>query len=99
MADTLDRINKLIALALNNPNEEEARSAAMAAVKSIRENSIVLSEKPTAPTFTTPTFQRPAYYPYAGAQPPPYQPPTSEDYQRQADAFREMFEQWSKQNR
>lgn len=35
MADTLDRVQKLIALALNNPDEEEARSAAMKAVSLI----------------------------------------------------------------
>lgn len=35
MADVLDRVQKLIALALNNPNDEEASSAAMKAVSLI----------------------------------------------------------------
>lgn len=35
MAESLDRVKKLIALALNNPDEEEARSAAMKAVSLI----------------------------------------------------------------
>lgn len=35
MADVLDKVQKLIALALNNPNDEEASSAAMKAVSLI----------------------------------------------------------------
>lgn len=51
----LDRIDKLIALATNNPNEEEARTAAMQAVKLIREHSCSIAlaahEQPRAPSY------------------------------------------------
>lgn len=40
--DTIEKIRKLLALALSNPNEEEARSAAMKAAEMIRDNNITL---------------------------------------------------------
>lgn len=40
MADTLDRIKKLVALAMNNPDIEESRSAALRAVAMIVEHNI-----------------------------------------------------------
>jgi hypothetical protein len=38
----IEKIRKLLALALSNPNEEEARSAAMKAAEMIRDNNITL---------------------------------------------------------
>jgi hypothetical protein len=54
MADALDTVNKLMALALNNPNAEEARSAALKAVQMIREHKlsvcrVTLTQTPPAP--------------------------------------------------
>jgi hypothetical protein len=54
MADALDTVNKLMALALNNPNVEEARSAALKAVQMIREHKlsvcrVTLTQTPPAP--------------------------------------------------
>jgi hypothetical protein len=45
MADALDTVNKLMALALNNPNVEEARSAALKAVQMIREHKLVVARQ------------------------------------------------------
>jgi hypothetical protein len=39
----INKINKLMALALNNPSEEEARSAALKAVRLIAEHKAVVS--------------------------------------------------------
>lgn len=48
--EDLDLLRKLLALALHNPSEEEARSAAMAAVKLIEEKNITLGgERVTMP--------------------------------------------------
>lgn len=44
--DKIDIIQKLIALALNNPNRAEAESASMKAVSLIVENNITLDGKP-----------------------------------------------------
>lgn len=55
MADPTEIVHKLIALALNNPNEEEARSAAYRAVAMIEENQIPLGGKTTAAR-TAPTM-------------------------------------------
>lgn len=43
MADALDTVTKLMALALNNPNAEEARSAALKAVQMIHEHKLLVS--------------------------------------------------------
>lgn len=43
MADVLDRIRKLIRLALNNPSAEEARSAALKALQLIDAHAVALS--------------------------------------------------------
>lgn len=59
MADPLDTVTKLIALALNNPNEEEARSAALKAVKMIRENGFTLMRPATV---APPPLARAAYW-------------------------------------
>lgn len=45
MADVLDRVKKLMELALHNPNEQEARTAAMAAVRLIDQHKIELRAK------------------------------------------------------
>ena len=42
MAETVDIIYKLMALALNNPNEHEAQSAAMKAVRMIVDNDVAI---------------------------------------------------------
>lgn len=42
MADTIDIVHKLIALATNNPNEAEAMAAALKAVQLIQQNNIPL---------------------------------------------------------
>lgn len=55
MAEPLEIIHKLIALALHNPNEEEARSAAYRAVEMIMEHQIPIGGKTAvnrAPTLT-----------------------------------------------
>jgi hypothetical protein len=53
MADALDTVKKLMALALNNPNAEEARSAALKAVQMIRAHGIILQlHQVPAPTLT-----------------------------------------------
>jgi len=44
--DVIEKIGKLMALALNNPNEEEARSAAMKAVRLIKESGLRLVPAP-----------------------------------------------------
>lgn len=62
MAETLDRVKKLIALALNNPDEEEARSAAMKAVSLIvADNMTIEGNVPLgfSPNFTGPKRWRP----------------------------------------
>lgn len=43
MHPTIDRIQKLLRLATNNPNDAEARSAALAAAKLIMEHKCVLT--------------------------------------------------------
>lgn len=43
MADALDKIRKLKALALRNPNAEEARSAALKVCQLLDEHGVVLS--------------------------------------------------------
>jgi protein required for attachment to host cells len=48
MAETIDIIHKLMALAMNNPNEEEARSAAYRAVAMLTEHEIPIGGKTTA---------------------------------------------------
>lgn len=48
MADTIEVIHKLIALAMNNPSEEEARSAAYRAVALITEHQIPIGGQTTA---------------------------------------------------
>lgn len=51
MADTIDQIRKLLALALNNPNEEEARSAAMQAARLIEKHNVTMGgQAVTIPT-------------------------------------------------
>lgn len=50
-ADALDKIRKLMALALRNPNEEEARSAALKAVRLISDHGFAIGR--TAPAFAT----------------------------------------------
>jgi hypothetical protein len=40
--DTIDKIRKLLALALSNPNENEAKAAALKAAEMIRDNNITL---------------------------------------------------------
>lgn len=46
----LDKIRKLMALALNNPNEEEARSAALKAVQMMTDLACTISlSQPAAP--------------------------------------------------
>lgn len=52
MADTLDTIQKLIALAMDNPSAEESRSAALKAVALIVEHNITLEGR-GARTFDT----------------------------------------------
>lgn len=43
MSDVLEKIRKLMALALNNPSGEEARSAALKAVQLLRDHDVVLA--------------------------------------------------------
>lgn len=89
MANILDRIEKLVALALNNPNEEEARSAALKALQMMREHKA---------TITMPRPQ-PAYLPFPDQQQPPPFPfapftsaaPSPVDAQATYDFFRTMF--------
>lgn len=72
MADPLDLAKKLMALALNNPNEQEARSAALKAVQVIHEHKLL--DRPAAiHEFSLGDLFRNAQ-PY---QPPPYQPSPS----------------------
>lgn len=49
MADVLDRVKKLMELALHNPNDTEARTAAMAAVRLIDQHKIELRTKAAPP--------------------------------------------------
>jgi hypothetical protein len=52
-AKLVDRIEKLLRLATNNPNEEEARSAALSAAKLIVAHQFVIG-RPATPTPATP---------------------------------------------
>lgn len=70
----IDRINKLIALSASS-NENEARNAAYLAVKLIRENGVVLSEKDAAEEDASDGLEE--FFRWARAQapaPPPRQP-------------------------
>jgi hypothetical protein len=49
MADPLDTVQKLMALALNNPNAEEARSAALKAVQMIGAHGFRVERVATTP--------------------------------------------------
>lgn len=53
MTDTVDIIHKLLKLATNNPNEQEAHSAALRAARLIEQHAIVLTlpERP-CPSYT-----------------------------------------------
>jgi hypothetical protein len=62
MADALDRVQKLISLALNNPDEEEARSAAMKAVSLIVQQNMSIDGS-TAGTNVDPSRIRRAWKP------------------------------------
>ena len=42
MADVAEQVRKLLALALNNPNEEEARSAVLMAVRLIESHNLMV---------------------------------------------------------
>lgn len=79
----LDRVGKLMRLALNNPNEQEALRAALACLKLMDAHKMVVtlpvSTRPPAP----PTFRpgpSPYYKPWTGQPPPgepPYEPPVN----------------------
>lgn len=85
-----DRVEKLVALALNNPSEHEAASAALAACRLIREYKMLES-----PSFQAPTEPSDAYRQWA--DPPSgynYQPHWYQSTKAQED-FARIFEMYS----
>lgn len=88
MADELDKIRKLMALALNNPNAEEARSAALKAVQLIQAGGFVIASaqprvSPLYPDLAA--FQRAERDRYQSAQ---------AQAQAQSNAYNDLFAQW-----
>ena len=82
---SVEKVQKLIALAGNNPNENEARTAAFLACKAIREAGLVLLEK------SDPRLSMRSWAPPPRPEPPPRRPeppPPPRPQQTYADAKR-----------
>src|SRR5437016_6280376 len=90
--EVIDRVQKLIALALNNPNAEESRSAALAAVRMIDEHKL-FTHQPTAASRFPPQ-------PGAAQQQNDYNDILSQmgktyGYTSQWDEHRRAYEKWA----
>lgn len=75
-AKVLDRVQKLLRLAANNPNEEEARTAAMQAVKLIANHKLAVTcaQPVTPPHVPMPPYQSPNEQWYQAPRTPDFNP-------------------------
>lgn len=87
----IDLCHKLIALATNNPNEEEAKLAALKAVRLIKEHNLLPGAPPVArrPTQAPPPPSRAQAAPEYG--PPPTRDPYGDYIYHDYDIMNEVF--------